>query len=606
MKEYLRLLTYIKPYKMYLLLSGFLIIIFTFSSAISVYLSIPLLKTLFMSGNENQTLIHQYDISNIFNNLRYKLEIFIFSGETKYSALVKVCVLILIFYFIKNLSGYLQSILTQYVEKSLITDIRRKLYHKYNSLSLKYFSEKKSGDLISRIITDVNLIQNTVSVTFTNLLKDPAMIIVFFLMALFLSWKLTLLSLAIIPVSMLIIIHIGKKLRKYSERLQEKLSDFTSTISETIYGSKIIRAFSMEKFENKKFEIKLKDYFRTIMKTAIYSNLTSPLTEYVSVLIGVFIIWFGGREIFLYNSLNPEDFIGFLLITFQLMTPIKDLSQVNNKIQESSAASHRIFQILDTKPDIIDSDEAVSKSTFDTEIKYSNVSFHYDDDIPILHNVNLTIRKNEVIAIVGISGVGKSTLIDLLPRFYDVTLGEIFIDGINVKKLKLNELRNLFAIVTQEIILFNDTIRNNIAYGLENISEDKIIDAAIKANAHDFIIQTENSYNTIIGERGIKLSGGQKQRISIARALLKNAPILIFDEATSSLDSESEHLIQKAIEKIIKNNTSIIIAHRLSTIKNADRIVVLHEGKITTIGTHNDLIKDNDSIYKKLYEMQFA
>jgi ATP-binding cassette, subfamily B, bacterial MsbA len=607
MKEYFRLIKLLKPYRRLLVLSFILVLLFSITNGISVYLSIPLLRTLFLSGDTSSQIIQVNQISGIIDSLRYRFESYIFAGGDKYSALVKVCVLMVIFYFLKNLFGYLQSILTQYVEKSLITSIRRKLYHKFNSLSLKYFSEKKAGDIISRFVNDINLLQNTVSVTFTNLLKDPIQIIIFLSMASYLSWKLTLISILIIPLSMVLIIKIGRKLRKYSIRVQQKMGEFVSVIAETIYGSKIIRAFSMEKFENRRFEIKLGEYFRSIMKNAIYSDLTSPLTEFLSVSVGVFIIWYGGREIFSGGTLAPEEFIGFLIIIFQLMAPIKDISTVNNRIQESSAAADRIFEILDTKPEIYNAPDAISKDSFDNCIEFKNVSFQYDEsDKLILNNIDLKINKNEKLAIVGLSGVGKSTFIDLIPRFYDVTSGEILIDGINIKKLKLESLRSLFGIVTQEIILFNDTIRNNIAYGLEEMPFDKIKEAAISANAHDFILETENGYDTVIGERGIKLSGGQKQRIAIARALLKNAPIMIFDEATSSLDTESESLIQEAIERLIKHNTSIIIAHRLSTIRDADRIVVLHDGSIDSIGTHDELMDDENGIYKKLYEMQFS
>lgn len=607
MREYFRLFKLLKPYKGLLALSFVLTLFYSISNAISVYLSIPLLKTLFLPGDSSTQVIKVNNINNIFDSLRYKLEDFIFSGADKYSALTKVCILLLVFYFAKNLFGYMQSTLTQYVQKSLITNIRRDLYHKFNSLSLKYYSEKRSGDIISRFISDVNLIQNTVSVAFTNLLKEPLLILVFLTMALFISWKLTLLSIVIIPLSLIVIVKIGRKLRKYSIQVQEKLGDFTSVIAETIYGSKIIRAFAMEKSENKKFEVKLKSYFRALMKNAIYSNLTSPLTEYLTVIVGVSIMWYGGTEIFGGSSLAPEEFIGFLIIIFQLMTPIKDLSSVNNMIQESSAAAKRIFEIIDTEPEIYDKTDAIEKATFEDTIEFKNASFRYNQEEKIiLDNVNLKIKRNEKIAVVGLSGVGKSTLVDLLPRFYDVTSGEIRIDGTNIKNLKLHSLRNLFGIVTQEIILFNDTIRNNISCGYDNISMEQITSAAINANAHDFIMQTENGYDTVIGERGIKLSGGQKQRIAIARALLKNAPIMIFDEATSSLDTESEALIQEAIERLIQNNTSIVIAHRLSTIRNADRIIVLHEGKIDNIGTHEELMQNENGIYKKLYEMQFS
>jgi subfamily B ATP-binding cassette protein MsbA len=406
---------------------------------------------------------------------------------------------------------------------------------------------------------------------------------------------------------MILIIKIGRKLKKYSLRVQQKMGEFVSVIAETIYGSKIIRAFSMEKFENRRFEVKLGEYFRSIMKNAIYSDLTSPLTEFISVSVGVFIIWYGGREIFSGGTLAPEEFIGFLIIVFQLMAPIKDISTVNNRVQESSAAADRIFEILDTKPEIYDAPDAIEKKSFNDSIEFRNVSFKYDEwDKVILDNINIKIYKNEKLAIVGLSGGGKSTFVDLIPRFYDVTSGEILIDGINVKKIKLASLRSLFGIVTQEIILFNDSIRNNIAYGLEDIPFEKIKESAVSANAHEFIMETEKGYDTVIGERGLKLSGGQKQRIAIARALLKNAPIMIFDEATSSLDTESENLIQEAIERLIKHNTSIVIAHRLSTIRNADRIVVIHDGCLDSIGTHDELMENENGIYKKLYEMQFS
>lgn len=615
MKEYFRLLKLLKPYRAYLLLSFVLVILYSFFNAASIYLSIPLLKTLFTSTPPDLGLM---PAKNVFDQFRMYVDSFIFGGGDKYTSLVRVCILLLSAYFLKNIFEYLQSILTQYVEKSLITDLRRRLYHKFNSLSLRYFSERRSGDIISRFISDVTAIQNTVYVTFTDLIKQPVLIIMFLLMAFFISWKLTLISIVSVPVSVMLIIFIGRKLRKYGIRTQEKLGEFTSVISENIYGSKIIRAFSMEEFENKRFESKLKEYFRSMMKTTIYSNLNRPLTEFVSVSLGVFIIWYAGREIFTGSSLAPEEFIGFLIIIFQLMAPIKDFSSVSNRIQESYAAANRIFEILDAEPDIYNSPSAVKKQSFDSALEFKNVSFTYQvENEPenieneahskqVLNNVNLTIKKNEKLAIVGLSGVGKSTLVDLIPRFYDVSSGEIQIDGINIKEIELKSLRSLFSIVTQEIILFNDTIKNNIAYGQDNILMERIIEAAKNAHAHEFITQTGKGYDTVIGDRGVKLSGGQKQRIAIARALLKNAPVMILDEATSSLDTESESLIQDAIEKLMENRTSVIIAHRLSTIKDADRIVVLDKGKISGVGTHDDLIKDDKSIYKKLYEMQFS
>jgi ATP-binding cassette, subfamily B, bacterial MsbA len=602
MKEYVRLLKLIKPYKWHLVLSFILILLFSVTNAISIYLSIPLLKTLFTSS---QTDLGMLPAANFFDKLRNMLDSYIFSSGDKYVSLVKVCILLLSSYLLKNIFLFSQSILTQYVEKKLLTDLRRKLYHKFNSLSLRYFNDRKSGDIISRFITDVNSIQNTVYVTFTDLIKQPVMIITFVTMAFFISWKLTLISLITVPLSVLLIIYIGRKLKKYGLRVQEKLSEFTSVISENIYGSKIIRAFQMEDFENRRFEKKLLEYFRSLMKGAFYSNLTKPITEIISVILGVFIIWYAGREIFAGSVLKPEEFIGFLLIIFQLMPPIKDFSAVANRIQESYAAASRIFEVMDTKSDVEEPVSPAVVNGFSSGIEFNNVSFSYNDNENIvLDNINLKIEKNERLAIVGLSGVGKSTLVDLLPRFYDVTSGSIFLDSNNIKNLSLKDLRKQFGIVTQEIILFNDSIRRNIACGDDTIPIEFIIEAAKSANAHEFIEQTENGYDTVIGDRGIRLSGGQRQRIAIARAILKNAPIMILDEATSSLDTESESLIQEAIETLMKDRTSIIIAHRLSTIKSSDRIVVLENGTIKETGTHDELIANNDSLYRKLYEMQ--
>lgn len=604
MRQYFRLAKLLKPYRHLLVIAVILVILYSISNAASIYLSIPLLKTLFTNTPTDISIL---PAKNFFDSLRQVADNYIFSGGDKYNSLIRVCILLFSAYLLKNIFAFMQSTLTQYVEKKLVTDIRRRMFHKFNSLSLKYFNQRRSGDIVSRFISDVNAIQNTVYITFTDLIKQPVMIITFLLMAFFISWKLTLISMVSVPVSVLVIAYLGKKLKKYGIRVQESLAQFTSVIAENIYAGKIIRAFSMEEFENKRFERKLMDFFRSLMKGSVYSNMNRPLTEIVSVALGVFIIWYAGREIFSGSSLAPEEFIGFLLIIFQLMTPIKDLGAVIAKVQESYSPANRIFEILDAKPEIFDIPSAIRKAGFESTIEFKDVGFTYDsEDRMILEDIDLKISKNENIAIVGLSGAGKSTMVDLLPRFYDVTRGAILIDGINIKEMTLNSLRDMFGIVTQEIILFNDTIRNNIAYGRDDIPFEKIIEAARNANAHDFILETERGYDTEIGERGLRLSGGQKQRIAIARALLKNAPIMILDEATSSLDSESENLIQDAIERLMLNRTSIVIAHRLSTIKNADRIVVIDDGRISVVGTHDELIKSSEGIYKKLYEMQFG
>lgn len=434
MREYFRLVKLLKPYRHLLVFSFILIIFFSFFNAASIYLSIPLLKTLFTGVNTDLTVIPN---GNFFDSLRHSLDSWIFKEGDKYSALIKVCILLFSAYFFKNFFAFLQGTLTQYVEKSLITDLRRKMFDKFNSLSLRYFNERRSGDIVSRFITDVNAIQNTVSVTFTDLIKQPVLIITFLVMAFLISWKLTLISMVTVPFSVILIIFLGKKLKKYSIRVQESLGDFTSVISENIYGGKIIRAFRMEDFEKKRFDVKLKEYFRSLMKSSVYTALSRPLTELISVGLGVFIIWYAGREIFTGSTLAPEEFIGFLLIIFQLMAPIKDFSTVSNRIQESYASAVRIFEIIDAKPDIEDLPGASDKKEFQNNIEFRNVTFSYaSSDKLVLDSINLNVKRNETVAIVGLSGAGKSTLVDLLPRFYDVTSGEILIDGVNIKKHK--------------------------------------------------------------------------------------------------------------------------------------------------------------------------
>jgi subfamily B ATP-binding cassette protein MsbA len=513
--------------------------------------------------------------------------------------------MIIISYLIKNVSGFYQSIYMQYAEKGLMRDVRNELYHKINSLSVRYFSTERTGNLLSRMSNDLNMIQSGVSAAFFNLTKDPLLLIIFLALALSISWQMTLLAVVVFPLTVFAITKIGASLKRRSQRAQAKLSDIFSIISETIYGAKIIRTFRAEKYLNKNFEKESQDYYKLIMKSAKINELTSPITEMLSIIAGAIIIWFGGRQILISQSLKPEEFLGFLFIIFQLMTPIKNLSTVNNRIQESIASGERIFEILDYPIEVIESANPIPKKSFDKSIEIKNVSFYYTPGIEILKDINFDIKKSEVVAIVGSSGCGKSTLLDLIARFYDVTGGEILYDGINVKDIKIADLRSLIGIVPQETILFNDTIRNNIIFGLENITDEQLTEAVKSANAYDFIIASEKGFDTIVGERGLKLSGGQKQRLSIARALLRNPQILILDEATSSLDSESEIQVQHAIDKLMVDRTSIVVAHRLSTVQDADKMVVLDKGRIVQIGKHADLVKEEGSVYKKLYEIQY-
>lgn len=615
MKTYLRILSYVKPYWKHILLTFVFSFLFALLNGLSVYLTIPLLDTLFQESAGKQTVSEvpsektpgvlpdwitaiEEDVITSFND-------YILSGKES-DVLIKICLLILIAFFFKNIFGYMQGYFMAVVEHGAMKDLRDDAFGHLHKLPISYFKKERTGSLISRFTNDVNIVQSSISATFSNLIKEPLTVIVFLAIALSISWQLTLFAFIILPFSTAIIIWIGLKLRKQTGILQRKLADITSVLQETISGVKIVKAFGMEPFENKRFIQETKKYFKLVLRIVRIRNSSSPITEFLSVIIGVFIIYYGGILVLEQNTISASEFLGFLFAIFQMLPPIKELGTVNNRIQEASAAADRIFEILDKEPDIKDIPGAVELKEFKNEIKFHNVSFHFDDsDEDVLKKINFTIRRGEIIALVGPSGGGKSTLVDLIPRFYDPTGGAIFIDNTDIKTVSLQSLRSKMGIVTQETFLFNTSIKENIAYGLEECSMDDVIEAAKTANAHNFISEMPEGYNTMIGERGVKISGGQRQRLTIARALLKNPDIMIFDEATSALDSESEILVQEAIERLMKNRTTIVVAHRLSTIRNASKIIVIDRGKIIQSGKHEVLITESNGLYKKLYELQF-
>ncbi len=617
MNTYIRILKFVKPYWKHLVLSIICTFIFAILNGASVYLTIPLLDTLFQESSKTEQVQQQPGtaekaksimpewIKNIGNDISGLFNRFVFGGG-KMEALLKICFLVLLAFFGKNIFGYLQAYLISYVEYGAMKDLRDAAYVHLHQLPMSYFKKERVGNLISRFTNDVVIVQSSITAAFLNLIREPLTIIVFLLIALSISWQLTLLSLVVMPVSALLIGWIGIKLRKQSSLVQAKMADITSILQETISGVKIVKAFGMENYENKKFKKETHNYFKLMLKIVRVRNTSSPITEFLSVAIGVVIIYYGGVLVLQQNSLKASEFLGLLFAIFQLMPPIKELSSVNNRIQESSAAGDRIFEILDTKPKIKNVDNPKAIIGFKESLVFDNVSFQYEDSVdPVLKNVSFQLNKSEIVALVGPSGGGKSTLVDLIPRFYDPTSGRILIDGTNIKEISVESLRGLMGIVTQETYLFNESIKNNIAYGLGEFPFDKIIKAAETANAHNFISELPEGYNTVIGERGIKLSGGQRQRLSIARAILKNPAIMIFDEATSALDNESELLVQEAIERMMENRTTFVIAHRLSTIRNANRILVLDRGQIIQMGRHDELIEDIDGLYRKFYEMQF-
>ena len=616
MSTYIRILKFVKPYWKHVIISIVCTFLFAILNGASVYLTIPLLDTLFQQNTNTEKVVQPTNVGsaqsilpnwvkNIGQDVSISFNHFVFSGS-KTSALMKICMLVLFAFFGKNIFGYFQAYFIAYVEYGAMKDLRDTAYVHLHQLPISYFKQEKVGNLISRFTNDVVIIQSSITAAFLNLVREPLNIIVFLLIAVSISWQLTILALVVLPFTMVIISWIGVKLRKQSSIVQAKIADITTILQETISGVKIVKAFGMEDYENKKFIKETGNYLKLMLKIVRVRNLSSPITEFLSVLVGVFIIYYGGTLVLQAHTLKASEFLGFLFAIFQMMPPIKELSSVNNRIQESSAAADRVFEILDTKPSIVNSSDSIELKEFTGKIECKNVSFNYEDSPElVLKNVNFILNKGEILALVGPSGGGKSTLVDLIPRFYDPTEGRILIDDRNIKDIKLESLRKLMGIVTQETFLFNESIKKNIAYGLGDYPLEGVINAAKTANAHDFIMELPEGYETIIGERGIKLSGGQRQRISIARAVLKNPPILIFDEATSALDNESELLVQEAIERMMKNRTVIVIAHRLSTIRNADQILVIDKGNVIQMGQHDKLIKEENGIYKKLYEMQF-
>jgi len=536
--------------------------------------------------------LYAYLVKNVIDDIFIKKDV---------TMLVLMPVVVITLFFVKGFFFFVQDYQMGYIGQRIVTNIRNLVFESLQKQPLSFFDKTPTGQSISRIMNDVTLVQSTITDSVTAVLIDAFSIIGLIAIVFYRDWKLATISFIVLPFAIYPIISFGKKLRKVGLATQKVAANLTSFLHETITGQRIVKAFSMEAYENERFKEENEGMFRITMKRRKLRAISTPIMEVIGGIAIAVVIWYGGSQVISGHS-TTGNFFSFLTALLLLYEPIKKLNKENHNIQQGLAAGQRVFELIDRKPEIEDKPGAIEIENIDGTIEFKNVSFKYDEKM-VLKNINLKIEKNEVIALVGESGVGKSTLANLIPRFYDVTEGSLTIDGTDVRDITLSSLRKNIALVTQDVILFNDTIRNNIAYGVTP-DQKKLEEAAIMAFAHDFIIKFTEGYDTVVGEKGARLSGGQKQRIAIARALYKNAPILILDEATSSLDAVSEIEVQKALDNLMKGRTTIIIAHRLSTIMNANRILVLEKGMIVQEGTHSTLI-ETDGPYRNLYELQF-
>ena len=607
MKEFLRVLRrFVPPYKKYLVLSVIFNILSAVLNIFSFAALIPMLQILFKTEDALKVVDYMpWDWNNIkevvSNNMAYYMQELII----EYSATTTLFIigLFLAFMtFLKTGAYFLSSATITPIRTGVVRDIRNQLYQKITSLSLGFFSEERKGDIIARMSGDVQEIENSIMSSLDMLFKNPILIVVYFTTLIIISWQLTLFTIIFVPIFGWFMGMVGRKLKQNSVKAQAMWSDTMSQVEETLGGLRIIKAFCAEEKMNERFDRINSEYRDILMRVNIRQQMAHPMSEFLGTLMIVIVLWVGGIVVLNYEAISGPTFIYYMVILYSIIQPLKDFSKAGYNIPKGLASMERIDKILMAEVDIKDSDNPKHITSFEHQIEFRNVSFRYGEQW-VLRNINLVIPKGKTVALVGQSGSGKSTMVDLIPRYYDVQEGEVLIDGINVKDLGVHDLRQLIGNVNQEAILFNDSFYNNICFGVENVPLSRVQDAARIANAHEFISSTENGYDTCVGDRGSRLSGGQRQRVSIARAILKNPPILILDEATSALDTESERLVQDALVRLMKTRTTVAVAHRLSTIKHADEICVIHEGTIVERGTHDQLIAQ-DGYYKKLHDMQ--
>jgi len=638
MQLYLKVLKYLKPLWHFIVLSIIFSLFYIGFHSLSLWIAVDFIKELFdptqtqieQTAEDNRTsklsdnpvaqmqqekhmknendnvddsLLSLKRKFNLYNKINNGIKQIIIQDD-KYKTLRTVCIAMFLTFFFKNIFSYLKGVVGNLILLRVTVNVRNQLYEKLVRLPLTYFENKRSGELTSIVFNDVSAINQVLSSSFGKMIEAPLQIIIFFALLIIMNWKLSLFTFVLIPISGLLIVKIGQSIRRKNKRSLRQIANLLSAFHEVITSIKIVKAFTSEKKETERLHNYNATWFYLNFRMTKLKYLLSPLNETIAVCMLAVLLWYGGNMVYQGTGMNAEDFIRYLAFLFMTFQPLKDISDVNNKVQSGMAAAERIFSVMDAEPEKYRNPESKILSAFYKNIQYSRVRFQYNKNLPpVLDEIDLDIQKGETVALVGPSGAGKTTLVNLLPRFYEIDHGRIMVDGQNIQEIDLISLRQKIGLVTQDTILFNETVRDNIAYRVP-ADDHAVIHASKVANAWEFIEKLDRGLDTIIGERGVKLSGGQKQRLSIARAILKNPPILILDEATSALDTESERLVQEAIDKLMKNRTVLVIAHRLSTVINADKIIVMQKGKIVGQGKHRDLLK-SCKLYKMLHKMQF-